>query len=128
MASLSNEIRLHLSRTERFAKLDAETQDVLLDAAEMGLIAEPLGIEEGHAIARLRSNENFQVLRSVVLRQRETWIQNFARGMAQSPNLVDQREVDEKRGYFRGAVYYVHHLPRISQRKVEKEEASVVSS
>ena len=35
---------------------------------------------------------------------------------------VDQREVDEKRGYFKGALYYVQHLPRIAERRLEKKE------
>ena len=116
-------------RASRFAALDPELQDILLDAAEMGIAAVPLGRDEDLAIAALRNNENFGVLRGVVLRQRDSWFQNFARGMAQSPLLIDQREVDEKRGYFRGAMYYVNHLPRISQHRLQtsKEEPSVVS-
>jgi hypothetical protein len=114
--------QLMLSRTERFAALNEELQDLLLDIADMGLVHEELGIDEDMALATLRRNENFQVLRNVVLRQRDTWIHNFARGMAQSPLLIDQREVDEKRGYFKGAVYYVQHLPRIAQRRLENKE------
>ena len=109
-------------RIMRFAHLDPELQEILLTAGEMGLVTLDLGLDEDQAIATLQSNQHFQVLRSVVLRQRDDWIRNFARGMAMSPNLVDQREVDEKRGYFKGAVYYVQHLPRISQRRVAQKE------
>jgi hypothetical protein len=110
------------SRTERFAALNEEVQDMLLDIADMGLAYEELGLDEDMAIASLRRNEQFQVLRSVVLRQRDSWMHNFARGMAQSPLLVDQREVDEKRGYFKGALYYVQSLPRIAERRLQSKE------
>jgi hypothetical protein len=110
------------SRTERFSALNEEMQDLLLDISDMGLAYEELGIEEDRALAALRRNENFQVLRGIVLRQRDSWIHNFARGMALSPLSVDQREVDEKRGYFKGAVYYVQNLPRIAERRLEKKE------
>lgn len=112
------------SRIERFAALDEELQDMLLDAAEMGLVQTPIGHNADTAIAALGRSQHFQVLGGLVTQQRENWFKNFARGMAQSPNLIDQREVDEKRGYFRGAMYYTHHLPRISQRRLEqaKEE------
>lgn len=120
----SLDAQIAYSPTERFAALDPELQEILLDAAEMGLVRMDLGLDENMAIATLRRNESFQVLRAVVLRQRDAFFHNFARGMAQSPNLVDQREVDEKRGYFKGAMYYVNHLPRISERRLEngKEE------
>ena len=72
-------------------------------SARWGSCTRSSGIDEDQALASLRHNENFQMLASVVLRQRDSWFHNFARGMAQSPNLVDQREVDEKRGYFRGS-------------------------
>jgi hypothetical protein len=113
------------TRIERFAALDADTQDMLLDVADMGLYVD-LGYDEDLAVATLRENEYFGVLKGVVLRQRDAWMLNFARGMAMSPNLVDQREVDEKRGYFKGALYYVHHLPRISQRRLRAKEAESV--
>lgn len=116
------------SRFERLVSLDPEIIDILLDAAEMGLVSHDLGLDEDRAIARLRTNESFMVLEAVVLRQRETWMDNFARGMALSPNLIDQREVDEKRGYFKGAVYYTHHLPRIAERRLVKKESDVVTS
>jgi hypothetical protein len=118
------------TNSARFAALDLELQDILLDAAEMGLVRTNPGIEQDQALALLRNNENFHVLANVVLSQRDAWFQNFARGMAQSPNLVDQREVDEKRGYFRGAVYYTQHLPRIAARRLEKEkeEPSVITT
>lgn len=116
-------------RASRFAALDPELQDMLLDAGEMGLATMDLGIEADQALAYLRNNQNFQILKNVVLSQRDSWMLNFARGMAMSPNSIDQREVDEKRGYFRGAVYYVHHLPRISATRLakkEEEESSVI--
>ena len=118
----TSDIGIWPSRTERFAALNQELQDLLLDLADMGLVHEELGLDEDHALASLRRNENFQLLRGVVLRQRDSWFQNFARGMAMSPNLVDQREVDEKRGFFKGALYYVQFLPRISEQKLKKEE------
>lgn len=125
---MSSVVRFDATNSARFAALDPELQDILLDAAEMGLVGLDLGIEDDQALAALRRNENFSVLRNVVLRQRDSWFQNFARGMAQSPNLVDQREVDEKRGYFRGAMYYVNHLPRISEKRLKERETDVVTT
>ena len=112
------------SRTERFAALDEELQDMLLDIARDGAHARwSSGIDEDQALATLRRNENFQVLRSVVLRQRDSWMHNFARGMAHvtEPCRPDERST-RNAATSREPLYYVQHLPRIAERRLEKKE------
>lgn len=95
----------------RLNDLSDDELAMLLDLAEPELPPDR-GIDEDLAIASLANDERFHALIRRIHRNRDNWALKFAHGALASNNLVDQREVDYKRGYFGGALFYVERLPR----------------
>lgn len=96
-----------LARLEEVPESDLE---VFLEA----VFSEPeeSGLDEDLAIASLAGDERFAMLERRILRNKANWAQRFGEGALSSNNIVDQREVDYKRGYFGGALFYVRVLPK----------------
>lgn len=65
-------------------------------------------------------SRGFKALATIVLDAREQYFTNFARGLASSGNLVDQREVDYRRGFWQGAVWAVRTLPKTKAGEWDK--------
>jgi len=79
-------------------------------------------------IALLSNHPGMLALIDEVTKAREKYFTNFARGMAQSTEPADQREIDYKRGFWQGALYALHTFPQMTRadwdkyvRETEKE-------
>jgi hypothetical protein len=81
-----------------------------------------VGPEDAGAIAELLTYESFKVLQNELLRRRDSYFQNLSRGLTNNRNLVDQREIDEKRGFWYGALWATTVLPRTMKRRAEKPD------
>lgn len=79
-------------------------------------------LELVHGLVR---NRGFKALAELVLAARERYFENFARGLASSDKLVDQREVDYKRGFWQGALWAVRTLPKLKAGEWDKLVASM---
>lgn len=102
---------------KRIGKLSDEELETLAEAVEMGLVDQYVPADDQLvAIA----NGNLQAIAEYVRESRDKWMLNFARGLSASRNLVDQREVDERRGYWWGAYYMTHILPKYARKKVAR--------
>ena len=113
-----------MSDLERLASLlDEEEIRVLADAAEAGLFAgiEFGDVEEDEMIAALTESLPFRALQARVKRNHKKYAQNLADGILTQKRPVDQREIDEKRGYFRGAKHYILYLPAFLAGKLEDQ-------
>lgn len=75
--------------------------------------------KQAERISTLAHNPAWQELRGLVLTARENYFTNMARGLAASKNPVDQREVDEKRGFWAGAVWAVELLVQKADKEFE---------
>lgn len=76
-------------------------------------------IERLELINRLVDHPGFAALCAELKDLEEKWYANFARGLALSKNIVDQREVDEKRGYWE-AIRFIQRLPKLKTKELEK--------
>lgn len=76
--------------------------------------------EDALAIADLPSYEAFKVLQNELLRRRESYFASLARGLTNNRAIVDQREIDEKRGFWYGALWATIVLPRTMKRQAAK--------
>ena len=82
-----------------------------------------VGPEEEEAIADLLGFESFKVLQNELLRRRNAYFLHLAQGLSNNRNLVDQREIDEKRGFWYGALWATLVLPKSIQRRAAKAAA-----
>lgn len=71
-------------------------------------------------IARLADNAGFLALKEEVLRARDEYFVNLAKGLASTRTAVDQREIDEKRGFWAGAVWALDRFPTMTKRDWDK--------
>lgn len=76
-------------------------------------------IERLELIARLADHPGFKALCDELEELEEKWYSNFARGLARNPGPVDQREVDEKRGYWE-ACRFVGRIVKLRTKELEK--------
>ena len=79
------------------------------------------------AVARLAAHPDWEILTEEVKRRRDVYFKNFAQGLAKSRNLVDQREVDEKRGFWIGAIWALDVFPKQMTREDEKNVEEALS-
>lgn len=120
-------------RDEHRARLEAlsdEQIELALELLENDLLDDDLSVyvdedEEAFdaAIVRLASTQQFQMLREAVKKKRNGWYDGFARGLMTSQYRVDQQEVDEKRGFWNGALWFAYVLPRQSRRRIKRRVA-----
>lgn len=70
-------------------------------------------------ISFLVSHPGYAVLVAEIEAARERYFTNFAKGLTTSPNPVDQREVDYKRGYWAGAIWALKTFPKMTEKDFE---------
>lgn len=56
----------------------------------------------------------------IVTEVNEAWAARMAHGMLNSPNTVDQREIDFRRGWYQGARYALRVIPFRANRRAMK--------
>lgn len=71
-------------------------------------------------ISRLRENAAMEAAFEEVKAQRDVYFKNLALKAYQTGN-VDQRELDYKRGFFRGALWALKALPNKAKSDLERE-------
>lgn len=71
-------------------------------------------------IARLVKSEAFNRLLDEVKTARAKFYANMADGLMRSLRPVDQREVDEKRGFWKGALWALETLPNTASSDWDK--------
>ena len=81
------------------------------------------GTDDWQEIAKAYKHPLILALDRVVNDVQETWAQRMAHGMLNSANLVDQREIDFRRGWYQGARYALRVLPFRANRRLQKELA-----
>ena len=62
----------------------------------------------------------FQALVAEMENAEEAWYRNFAAGLAVQTKPVDQREVDEKRGFWKGVRWALKVFPRLSAKEYDR--------
>ena len=72
-------------------------------------------IEVLETIISLSKREDFAALRAEAERLRESWSDTFLRGTLKSRLPLDQREIDEKRGFWDGIDYILNRMPAQAQ-------------
>lgn len=72
--------------------------------------------EAAMGIAALPDNPSFQALADEVRMRAEQFWSAIARGLAVNDRAVNQRELDYRRGFYRGAIWAVHRLPAQIER------------
>lgn len=68
------------------------------------------------AISFLVSHPGYAVLIAEIEAAKERYIANLARGFAVSSAPVDQRELDEKRGFWKGAIWALKVFPKMTEK------------
>lgn len=71
------------------------------------------------AISTLAAHPAWAVLEQELGAARERYFDNLARGLATNRNAVDQREIDEKRGFWTGVIWAVSTFPKKKSREYE---------
>ena len=71
-------------------------------------------------ISALLKHPGLQVLRAEIKVAREKYIANLARGLAMHTDPVDQREIDEKRGFWKGAIWALDTFPTLTAKDWDK--------
>lgn len=71
-------------------------------------------------ISFLVSHPGYEVLVEQIEAARKRFFENFARGLVSSPLPIDQREVDEKRGFWQGAIWALKTFPTMTVKDYEK--------
>ena len=71
-------------------------------------------------IAALINHPGYAALVEQLALAREQYFANFAKGLMASMNPIDQREVDEKRGFWKGAHYALNTFPKLTAKDWEK--------
>jgi hypothetical protein len=69
------------------------------------------------AISQLYAHPAWAVLEQEVTAARDKFFTNFAAGLAMRREPVDQREVDEKRGFWAGAIWALTVFPKKTSRE-----------
>lgn len=77
-------------------------------------------VEVLETIVRLSSRQDFAALRDELERMRDAWSENFMRGALKSRLPFDQREVDEKRGFWDGIDFAMNRLPAQAQASLKR--------
>ena len=81
------------------------------------------------ALATLAGHPGMEVLARLLRAERDRYFANFAAGLATSRRPVDQREVDEKRGFWDGVLYVAERYPALAEKKWERfVEAAIKES
>jgi len=71
-------------------------------------------------IQALQRHPGYTVLLDRILIDRERYFANLARGLMRQKGEVDQREIDEKRGFWAGAVWALKTFPNLTVRQYER--------
>jgi len=69
-------------------------------------------LETRELVNRLVNSPGFEALGDKIEELREQYFKNLARGLASNSALLDQREIDYKRGFWQGAMYVARRLPK----------------
>jgi hypothetical protein len=80
----------------------------------------PKDAETLETIIRLSKRKDFAILADLAAEMQEEWARKFARGMLKSTKAADQREIDEKRGFWDGINFILTRYPKIAERELEK--------
>lgn len=71
-------------------------------------------------IYQLTQHAGWEKLAEYMQDRRQAFFANMARGLMGSKNPVDQREVDEKRGYWDAVDFIFRRLPRMNEAQWKK--------
>lgn len=71
-------------------------------------------------ITGLLQHPGYKALVEEILAARERYFANLAKGIATQAAPVDQREIDEKRGFWKGAVWALKTFPKLTAKDFEK--------
>ena len=107
---------------------DEETQD-LVEYALTEPAAQRIdsGSDDWELAAQLHNHQGILAIDRLVTEIGQQWADRMIKGMLNSRNLIDQREVDERRGWYTGARYALRMIPwrahrRVMKARVENEE------
>lgn len=77
-------------------------------------------IELLEALHTIANHPKFELAKTAILELREAYFKNLAQGLALQAGPVDQREIDYKRGFWKGVLWALNGLPRTRARDFEK--------
>lgn len=79
-----------------------------------------LGEDDWQLAAAMYKHQGVLALDRLVTEIGEAWSGRMVKGMLNSRNPVDQREIDERRGWYTGARYALRVLPYRAHRRAMK--------
>lgn len=77
-------------------------------------------------ISGLLKHPGYLALVEQMLVAREKYFANLARGLASQAAPVDQREIDEKRGFWKGAIWALKTFPKLTAKDWERYVAEAL--
>lgn len=77
-------------------------------------------------VAGLMKHPAYKVLIEELEAMRERYFATLARGIATQTGPVDQREIDEKRGFWKGAIYALKVFPKQTSNDWDKYVEAVL--
>jgi hypothetical protein len=111
-------------RTHRFASKFMWADDATKQALE-AFLNDPTpvavdGSDDWTQAAVAYKHPLILALDRIVTEVNEAWAARMAHGMLNSPNTVDQREIDFRRGWYQGARYALRVIPFRANRRAMK--------
>lgn len=125
--SRNGEILIVGGESERASRV-AQSFDQADEATQQAIeafLADPTpvaidGTDDWQQVAVAYKHPLILALDRLVTETNELWAQRMAKGMLNSPNTVDQREIDYRRGWYQGARYALRVLPFRAHRRAMK--------
>ena len=115
---------LSLSHRDLVAQYDAandETRDLIeYILLEQKFVTIDDGTDDWQRAAAMHKHSGIRALDSLVEDIATQWGQKMVHGMLNSRNTVDQRAIDERRGWYTGARYALRVLPYRAHRRAMK--------
>lgn len=78
-------------------------------------------LEEADAIVACSKNKNFLIYVGYLNSLRDEYFAVLARGLATETGAVDQREIDEKRGFWSHPKFISEKLPRLAAGLLKRD-------
>lgn len=105
--------------------LQFEQSDEATQQAVEAFLGEPFpvaidGTDDWQQAALAYKHPLIQALDRIVNEVNEQWAERMAHGLLNSPNTVDQREIDFRRGWYQGARYALRVIPFRANRRAMK--------
>jgi len=79
-----------------------------------------LDLEILEELMELKKNPRFKLLQEQVHGAREEYFASLARALWESKGPVNQREIDQKRGFWEGAIWALRDLPAMNEVQWKK--------